>query len=56
MNLQLCWQGPQWPQPSATSWPSVGELKMIEDIAEERRMRSLVAATSVPRSKYVERF
>lgn len=47
MNLQLCWQGPQWLQQSATSWLSVGKMQMIEDIPEERRMRLLVAATYV---------
>jgi hypothetical protein len=30
------------------SRPSVGEVQMIEDISEECRMKSLVAATCVP--------
>jgi len=30
------------------SRPSVGEVQMIEDIPEECRMKSLVAATRVP--------
>lgn len=47
MNLQLCWQGPQWLQQSATSWPSVGKMQMIEDIPEERRIQSIVAAKRV---------
>ena len=47
-NLQLWWQAPQWLQQLATSWPSLREVAMIEDIPEERRKRSLVATTCAP--------
>ena len=56
VNLQLCWQGPQWLQQLATSWPSLREVEMIEDIPEECRKRSLVATTCAPTTEYVKRF
>jgi hypothetical protein len=56
VNLQLWWQGPQWLQQSATSWPSLRKVEMIEDVPEEHRKRSLVATTCAPTTEYMERF
>jgi hypothetical protein len=56
VNLQLWWQGPQWLQQLVTSWPSLKEVEMIEDIPEEHRKRSLVSTTCAPTTEYMERF
>ena len=56
MNLQLWWQGPQWLQQLATSWPSLREVEMMEDIPEEYRKKSLVATTCAPTTEYTEIF
>ena len=55
LNLQLWWQGPQWLPRSATSWPSLKELEMTEDISEQRRMKSLVATTCI-HNRVLKRF
>ena len=56
VNLQLWWQGPQWLEQLATSWPSLREVEMIEDVPEECRKRSLVTTTCAPTTEYMERF
>lgn len=48
VNLQLWWQGPQWFQHLATSWPSLREVEMNEDVPEEHWKRSLVATMCAP--------